>query len=254
MDSKVILERLKSIETEHKVKILYAVESGSRAWGVASQDSDFDVRFIYVHEKDWYLAIEPRKDVIEVPIDGLLDINGWDLTKALSLFRKTNPPLYEWLQSPIVYIQPHDVILELKRLLPDFFSSKACIFHYLSMADNNRKDYIDKPNIAPKKYFYVLRPVFACEWIKAFGTMPPTEFNRLFEKQNLTPSFRQVIEELLDNKIKGKEQDLRSRIKVLDDYLDERLSYFATYAQKIDKTEDLPYEPLNLLFRKVLQR
>ncbi len=112
MENKIKIQ-LKKIEREHKVKILYAIESGSRVWGFASQDSDFDVRFIYVHHKDWYLSIESKRDVIEMPLEGDLDINGWDLTKALGLFRKSNPPLYEWLQSPIVYLKPHTSILNL---------------------------------------------------------------------------------------------------------------------------------------------
>jgi len=100
-----ILERLAAIEHTELVHILYACESGSRAWGFASPDSDYDVRFIYVRPRDWYLSIdlERRRDVIERPIEGVLDINGWDLRKALQLMRKSNPPLFEWLHSPLVY-------------------------------------------------------------------------------------------------------------------------------------------------------
>lgn len=252
MNSKVILERLKIIEKKHKVRILYAVESGSRAWGIESRDSDFDIRFIYVQEKDWYLSIEPRKDVIEIPTEGLLDINGWDLIKALGLFRKSNPPFYEWLQSPVVYIEPHEVVLKLRELVSDSFSPRACIFHYLSMAENNRQDYIAKADITSKKYFYVLRPVFACEWIKKFGTMPPVKFYELFEKQKLNDDLRGTVVELLGTKVKGKEKDLRPRIKLLDNYLDERIAYFTSYAHTMGQKEDLPYEPLNRLFRKAL--
>jgi len=94
MDS-VIRGVLEKIEKEHKVKILFAWESGSRAWGFASKDSDYDVRFIYVHEKNWYFGIDDQRDVIELPVNEVLDVNGWDVRKALRLFRKSNAPLYE---------------------------------------------------------------------------------------------------------------------------------------------------------------
>ena len=100
-----ILRRLDQIEREDDVRIVYACESGSRAWGFESTDSDWDVRFIYVHPRDWYLSIDvgEKRDVIERPINDELDISGWDLRKALKLLRKSNPPLLEWLSSPIVY-------------------------------------------------------------------------------------------------------------------------------------------------------
>lgn len=104
-----IMNKLESIEQEHGIKILYAVESGSRGWGFASQDSDYDVRFLYIHPTDWYLSIEERKDHIEYPINDLLDINGWDIKKAFLLFKKSNPPLLEWLSSPIVYADRYPV-------------------------------------------------------------------------------------------------------------------------------------------------
>jgi uncharacterized protein len=98
-----ILDRLLAIEAEHGVRALYACESGSRGWGFASPDSDYDVRFIYVHPLPWYLRVSAQRDVIEVPISDELDINGWELRKALSLLKKGNATLIEWLDSPVVY-------------------------------------------------------------------------------------------------------------------------------------------------------
>jgi predicted nucleotidyltransferase len=98
-----ILEELKRIEKEEGVRILYACESGSRAWGFPSKDSDYDVRFIYIRPVDWYVSIYDKRDVIERPISDMLDINGWDLRKALNLFRKSNPPLLEWLKSTMPF-------------------------------------------------------------------------------------------------------------------------------------------------------
>src|SRR4051794_14574214 len=94
---------LLAVEHEKDVRVLYACESGSRAWGFASRDSDYDVPFLYVHERDWYLSVDDRRDVLEYPLRDELDVSGWELRKALRLLRKSNPPLLEWLNSPMVY-------------------------------------------------------------------------------------------------------------------------------------------------------
>src|SRR5699024_2378147 len=137
-----ILKSLLKIEEDFNVKILYAVESGSRAWEFPSKDSDYDVRFIYVHRKENYLTIDQmgigeKRDVIELPINDLLDISGWELTKALRLFRKSNPPLMEWLHSRIVYYQAFSTIDQMKELSKNIFAPSSCLHHYLNMARNN---------------------------------------------------------------------------------------------------------------------
>jgi len=101
--SSQIKAELARIEEDENISILWACESGSRAWGFESQNSDYDVRFIYLQRTEEYLRASDLRDVIEKPISDDLDISGWDLPKALRLFRKSNPPLLEWLQSPIVY-------------------------------------------------------------------------------------------------------------------------------------------------------
>src|SRR3954452_13450282 len=102
-----ILKRLEEAEAEHGVRILYACESGSRAWGFASPDSDYGVRFIYAQPRNWYLSfdVERRRDVIEYPIVDDIDQSGWDVRKALYLFTRNNGALLEWLHSPIVYLE-----------------------------------------------------------------------------------------------------------------------------------------------------
>src|SRR3954468_4332579 len=97
-----IQNKLKQIEEHYKVKVLYACETGSRAWGFPSPDSDYDVRMIYVHEPDWYLSLSEGKDAIEA-MDGDLDVTGWDFRKCLRLLWKSNGTLLERIQSPIVY-------------------------------------------------------------------------------------------------------------------------------------------------------
>src|SRR3546814_6400248 len=106
---------LERIELEHGVRILFAVESGSRAWGFASADSDWDVRFVYARPAEYYLSLAPRRDVIELPIENGIDAGGWDIRKALSLLLNANPTLLEWLKSPIVY-RRGPVMAQLARL------------------------------------------------------------------------------------------------------------------------------------------
>ncbi len=163
-----ILARLGDIEKEENVTIFYACESGSRAWGFPSEDSDYDVRFLYLRPRDWYLSIdvEEKRDVIERPISEMLDISGWDLRKALKLLRKSNPPLLEWLNSPTVYQQDFTITDKIKELVPEYYSPIACLHHYLHMAQGNYREYLKGEIVWVKKYFYVLRPLLAINWIE----------------------------------------------------------------------------------------
>ena len=158
-----IQARLQHIEREENVCIFYACESGSRAWGFPSEDSDYDVRFMYVHHKDWYLSIDERRDVIERPINDMIDLSGWDIRKALRLFGKSNPPLLEWFNSPIIYQQRLNIVNKLKALMPEYYSPKSCLYHYLHMAEGNFREYLKGQMVLVKKYFYVLRPILACK-------------------------------------------------------------------------------------------
>lgn len=158
-----ILNRLRKAETEHGVRVLYACESGSRAWNFASPDSDYDVRFLYVRPQEWYLSfdVEHRRDVIEYPIVDDIDCNGWDIKKALYLFTRTNGALLEWLRSPIKYIEIGTVAERLRQLAPRVFDAKALCYHYSHMARGNAREYLFEDRVRLKKYFYVLRPLFA---------------------------------------------------------------------------------------------
>ena len=149
--------RLWEIEKTEEVCIFYACESGSRAWGFPSVDSDYDVRFIYLHPPEWYLSIdvEHKPDVIELPIAGPLDINGWDLRKALQLVQKFNPPLMEWLGSPIVYEEKYTVANSLRDIMQKFYSPIACAYHYLNMAQGNFREYLKGEFVWIKKYCIV---------------------------------------------------------------------------------------------------
>ena len=160
----LVPEKLAEIERDYDVTVLWAIESGSRAWGFESPDSDFDVRFIYKHKRDFYLRLNERRDVIELPIDDTWDVSGWDLDKTLKLLYKSNPTLFEWLQSPIVY-QQTDFIERIRPLANQYFSEKKMLYHYLNTARTQMNKYLSGDKVEPKKYFYALRPILACRWI-----------------------------------------------------------------------------------------
>ncbi|NGZ75169.1 nucleotidyltransferase domain-containing protein [Saccharibacillus alkalitolerans] len=247
-----IRQELARIEHEENVRILYACESGSRAWGFPSRDSDYDVRFLYVHEPDWYLSVFDRRDVIERPIDDLLDVSGWDLRKALRLFRKSNPPLLEWMQSPIVYVERTEAADEIRSLGGPAFSPKACTFHYLHMARGNYRDYLQGEYVKSKKYFYVLRPLLACAWIERFGEMPPMAFDTL--KELLPPGeLRTAVDRLLERKKSGIELKEEPRIEVVNQYLENQISYFEHAAAQMASSGEPVDDRLDPLFRSVLR-
>ena len=168
----LITQKLREIEKENKVRILLAVESGSRAWGFASPDSDYDVRFIYARTREDYLLFDDVRDVIELPINDALDINGWDVQKTLCLLYKSNPTLFEWFSSPIVYMET-PFAERFRNIMMEYFSQKKSLYHYLSMAEGNYREYLKGDIVKAKKYFYVLRPVLACRWVLSKHTPPP---------------------------------------------------------------------------------
>lgn len=177
-----IMEALRDIETKHDVSVLFACESGSRGWGFASPDSDYDVRFIYVNRLPWYLTVMPHRDVIEVPISGDLDINGWDLRKALGLMRESNPTLLEWLRSPVVYRDDATAMPRFRELSEAVFSNARGWHHYSSMAKKNFREHLQADEVRYKKYLYVLRPLLAARWIRSQPGVPPMRFADLAQR------------------------------------------------------------------------
>lgn len=250
----LIRSELERIESEEGVRILYACESGSRAWGFPSRDSDYDVRFIYIRPVSEYLSLFEKRDVIERPISGMLDINGWDLKKALRLFRKSNPPLLEWLQSPIKYQEKYSAAEQIRRIAPEAFSPRSCLHHYLHMAQGNYRDYLQGEQVKIKKYFYVLRPMLACGWIEKHDTMPPIEFETLVH--DLVPQeseLKAVIQELLVRKKAGDELDFEPRIGLLNDFVEEQMAYYEQIASTANTVEKDMERQLDELFRSALE-
>ena len=245
-----IKEKLMQLQHDEDVQILYACESGSRAWGFASADSDFDVRFIYAARRDHYLSIRETRDVIELPVNEVLDISGWELRKALRLFLKTNAPLYEWLQSPICYLQQPGFLNELQLLMPGYFSSRAGCHHYLSMAENTFSNDLQGPEVRLKKYFYALRPALAARWIVDTETLPPMEF-RLLRTQVDDQAWQDAVDQLLALKLQSNEKSMVVQQPILHTWITETLEYCKSKAQQL-----LPHReeiaPLDQIFRKYI--
>lgn len=216
-----ICRTLQSVEAMYGAHILYAIESGSRVWGFESTNSDYDVRFIYRKAPADYLSVYPRSDCIENPPqnDGILDFSGWDVKKTFLLFRKSNPALFEWLHSPIVYRSPSPEIQELQKLSKAFFNPRAGIYHYLHMAEGNYRTYLKGDEVPLKKYFYVLRPILACFAVKETHTVPPVTFDELLK---FAPKDFPLydVDSLLFLKRYGKELDKGPRLQRINDWID----------------------------------
>jgi predicted nucleotidyltransferase len=219
-----ILDCLRQIETDHDVKVLFACESGSRGWGFASPDSDYDVRFIYVNRMSWYLTVEPGRDVVEQPISGDLDVNGWDLRKTLQLLRQSNPTLLEWLRSPIVYRDEADTMARLRSLAEEGFSAVRGYHHYVSMAKKNFREHLRGEEVRYKKYLYVLRPLLAARWIRDGRGVPPMRFAALAEATLDDRALLDEINRLLEVKMRAGEAATSPRWIGIHDFIESELN------------------------------
>lgn len=209
--------RLAAAAADEGVRVLYAAESGSRAWGFGSPDSDWDVRFLYVHPRNWYVRLSEGRDVIERPLDRrLVDLAGWDIRKALRLLLKSNPALYEWLVSPIVYVDS-PLRAPLESMFERHASPKALAHHYWSIARGQWKREIeDRDEVRLKKYFYVVRPLLSLAWIVEHTGAPPMSIDALLSAVAVPDAPRAEIGGLLAQKRDTPELGLRPRLAAID--------------------------------------
>ncbi len=246
----MIRQKLTEIEREESVKIIFAVESGSRAWGFSSPDSDYDVRFIYVRPVEHYLKLERTRDVIEYQLDETLDVNGWDFQKTLRLLHSSNPTLFEWSRSPVIYKNSDDW----QRLMPvinNYFLAKSGVYHYLHMAARNNREFLQFEQVKLKKYFYVLRPILACKWILDKNSPPPMLFTDLVSAE-LEDNLQPIVAELLDKKINAPEIQMIPRIDALNDYIEREIQALLEAVAEMPETPRGDYGKLNEIFLKAL--
>jgi len=222
-----ISQVLQQLEQQHQVRVLLAVESGSRAWGFASSDSDWDIRFIYVHPVPWYVSVVTRRDVIECMLDDRqLDLSGWDLRKALALLRKSNPSLHEWLHSPIIYQQDQTFMQRITALEGDYFNPRAAFHHYLHIAINHNERYLQRHGVQLKRFLYFLRGLLACQWVATRRTTPPVLFSDLVDATVNDNSVRHAIGVLLQLKQTSKEHNNQPVDPYLIDYANQLSAQF----------------------------
>ena len=271
-----IFELLKSVEDEFGVKVLYACESGSRAWGFASKDSDYDVRFIYVRPEKEYMRLNPGRDVIEKVFPGQsvgedVDLAGWDLKKALSLFGKNNPSFFEWVNSPIVYMRDPVFFKCLSELEDECFSPRTCFHHYYNMGIGHDSRYLEKDDVTLKRFLYYFRSLLCCKWIMAHKSLPPVRFRGLLQgiinddglkrdyETDLMISMKELnliesVDRLLDLKKKGHEYDEVPIEESIIRYVEGLRQEVDAY-QKTDWEEKaVPLEKLDNLFMDTVRR
>lgn len=201
-----ILERLGAIEREHHVRIPLAVESGSRAWGFASPDSDYDCRFVYVRPRDAYLTVFGIRDTIDYEPDAIFDVNGWDVRKVIQHLVRSNAVMLEWLSSGVVYRSNEAVLRELWRVGQAFFSPVASTWHYLSMARNKLGEIGAAGEQAKlKHYCYVLRPLACIRFIREQGTVPAMAYRTNLEAIDAPEKVRAEIERMIEQKQQAQE-------------------------------------------------
>ena len=245
-----ILEKLSEIEQKEKVRVLYAVESGSRAWGVESPDSDYDVRFVYVRRREDYLKLEEQKDVIEWQLDEVLDINGWDLKKTLMQFHKGNATLFEWANSPIVYKTTEEWKAVYESGKP-YFSVKAALYHYYGTANSTFKQYLQGDEVKYKKYIYDLRPLLACRFIEKKQEVPPVKFEDLL-KQVLLEELLTEIEKMLAVKTCSDEKELHPKLPIIQEYIEKEIDRYGQLSKSMadDRTPD--WTALDQVFLQII--
>lgn len=239
-----ILEKLKEIEKQKDVEILFAVESGSRAWGFASPDSDYDIRFIYKHKLDYYLSLWEKPDIIEFMTEEDLDGSGWDLRKAVILLAKSNASLIEWLFSPVVYYENEIFAKQMREIAKECFSPIAVLNHYLGTT-KNFMEVCEMEEVKLKSYFYALRTALAGKWIIENNTFPPVAFADLLP---IAPkNIQEKILELQEIKATQDEKYLHPKENLITDFLLETVNFNQENASRLGSGKKLS-EELDLFF------
>ena len=246
---RAIADELARMEAAEDLRVLVAVESGSRAWGFASDDSDFDVRFVYIRPLSRYLRLERTRDVVEWRLDDVLDISGWDADKALALLRGSNPSIIEWMASPIIYAEDARFSL-MRNLARDCFSPVACAHHYLSMVAQLRTP-PGAEEVVIKKCLYVMRALLAARWVITERRPAPMRFGELVDAL-LEPPVVQLAHDLMALKAAGDEHSRHPRIPALDAWVELTTAQLQAQAAALKAPAPVPWDRVDGVFLELL--
>lgn len=255
-----IRAKLREVEKEHNINIIHAIESGSRAWGFPSKDSDYDVRFLYINNLDHYLSIDQKRDVIDTPIvlDDFLgvefDMNGWDIKKAITLATRGNAVVNEWLSSPVQYIVNEPYYGRLRDFIQETADLRAYFYFYRNYMRDPWNSYSkeSKQAIKIKQYCYVLRCALSLEWLETQMSPPPMDLPSIFKGIEIDPELRSEIDQLISNKAEATEADYMPRSSILDNFIDNAISEERKRPAK-DELEKCNLDKANALFREFIQ-
>ncbi len=246
-----ILETLKKIETEKNITILYACETGSRAWGFASPDSDYDIRFIYMHNLDWYLSLSEKKDSIELMLnDGELDLSGWDIKKCLNLLSKSNAALIERFTSPIVYLEKEGFKNEFEELIRKNYNRIAVFHHHYSLAKSFWQNIKDVQEIKLKGLFYLIRSLLSCKYVIENEIVAPMYISGLMN--TIPAEVKNKINELIALKVTVEEKYLHKKENWIDDWITATFAFLETSKEKITIAKN-DFNSLDIFFKNTIK-
>jgi len=249
-----VQRRLNAIERDQQCRILFAVESGSRARGFPSPYSDYDVRFVYARPAGWYLSVYPGRDVIETPIEDEMDVNGWDLRKALHLVLKSNAVISEWMESPILYRRDAAALRQLRVFADRMLNPRALAYHYLHLARRQVAAKLTRDRVALKRYFYALRPALALRFLRLqAGKRPPMHLQALIDGTDLPAATVKVIDRLVEAKSRTREMGSGPRIPVLDRLIAAEIAAAAGSASEMPGRPPSDLDAADRLFRRLIR-
>ena len=239
----LVPQKLREIEKEYGIRVLYAAESGSRAWGTCLEDSDFDIRFIYIRPLESYLKLEEEKDVLEFPISEGWDMCGWDIRKLLKLLHHANSQIYEWFASPVVYVD-EGFSQRIRPLLEGYFSVKTTCYHYLHQGDLKRKKAIHSPQPKVKHYLYILQHLSCTRWVLTRGEPVPVDYRAVTALLEDAP--RKAAEEILARKLAG--ERFIDPEPWLDAWIEAERARLSEAVARLPQEEKPDWEPLDQFF------
>jgi len=248
-----ILQRLHETEEINTVKIPLAIESGSRGWGFASPDSDYDCRFVYVHNKDWYLSVFDKPDIIEYATDKVFDVNGWDLRKFIAHIVKSNAVMFEWISSNEIYKRDEAIMALLSELAENFFNPISVAYHYLSLAAKKYKEIIETDNAILKKYFYVLRPLANLTYVEQHGKQPHMDYFKTLAEIDMDESIASEITRLAKLKKVSDESLLVPKNKIITDYFASEINRYEKKLKSLTFEKNRDYNYADSVFRKIIE-